>query len=259
MTTIERGREYENEPKRHLWIQIMGVPASGKTTLGEHISEQLGFSFMGEVSVDNHPLFEKYYQDPEKWSLPMQMSFLFDKRRQIVGVESLGEGGIRKLLKKGPVISEPPIYQDGLYAQARLEQFPREMKLYQDFFEGMVDENLQRPDLLVYIRLSFSTFLNRVRERAEKDPARSVELEESEDYWKRLWDLHEQWIEDNPLDLDIVVINGDELDFSKYDDVEEAKADLLSEFTRLAKENFVDSETGKRKIFENVILPDGLA
>ena len=65
MTIIERDKEYENEPKRHLWIQIMGVPASGKTTLGEHISEQLGFSFMGEVPVDSHPLFEKYYSPNE--------------------------------------------------------------------------------------------------------------------------------------------------------------------------------------------------
>lgn len=258
MTKIEGGKEHENEPKRYLWIQIMGVPASGKTTLGEHISEQLGFSFMGEVPVDDNPLFEKYYKDPEKWSLPMQMSFLFDKRRQIVGAEDFGEIGIKKLLKKGPVISEPPIYQDGLYAQARLEQFPREMKQYKDFFEGMVDDDFQRPDLLVYIRLSFSTFLNRVRERAEKDPTRSVELEESEEYWKRLWNLHEQWIEDNPLDLDIIVIDGDELDFSKYDDIEGAKADIFSEFTRLAKESFVDRDTDKKRVFENIILPDAL-
>jgi deoxyadenosine/deoxycytidine kinase len=258
MTKVERDKEYENEPKRHLWIQIMGVPASGKTTLGKDISEQLGFSFMGEVSVDDNSLFEKYYKDPKKWSLSMQMSFLFDKRRQIVGAEDFGEIGIKKLLKKGPVISEPPIYQDGLYAQARLEQSPREMKMYKDFFEGMVGDNFQKPDLLVYIRLSFSTFLNRVRERAEKDPARSVELAESEEYWKRLWELHEEWIEENPLDLDIIVIDGDELDFSKYDDVEEAKADILSEFTRLAKNNFVNSETDKREILRNVILPDAL-
>jgi len=234
------------------------VPASGKTTLGKHISEQLGFSFIGEVPIDDHPLFEKYYQDPEKWSLSMQMSFLFDKRRQIIGVEGSGEVSIIKLLEKGPVISEPPIYQDGLYAQARLEQFPQEMEKYKDFFEGMVGDDFQKPDLLVYIRLGFSTFLNRVRERAEKDSARSVELEESEEYWKRLWELHEQWIEENPLDLNIIVIDGDELDFSKYDDVEEAKTDLLSEFTKLAKENFVDLKTGKRRILENVILPDAL-
>ncbi len=258
MTKVERDKECENEPKRHILIQFMGVPASGKTTLGKHISEQLGFSFVSEVSVDDHPLFKIYYKDSKKWSLPMQMSFLFDKRCQILGAEGSREVGIIKLLEKGPVVSEPPIYQDGLYAQARLEQFPQEMKQYKIFFEGMVGDDFPKPDLLVYIRLSFSTFLNRVRERAKRDPARSVELEEREEYWKRLWELHEEWIEENPLDLNIIVINGDELDFSKYDDVEEAKADFLLEFTKLAKESFVDLETVRRKILENVILPDAL-
>lgn len=60
------------------------------------------------------------------------------------------------------------------------------------------------------------------------------------------------------MDLNIIVIDGDELDFSKYDNDEEAKADLLLEFTKLARESFVNLETGKRGLFENVILPDVL-
>lgn len=258
MIDIERGKQHEIEPKKHLWIQIMGVPASGKTILGEYISKKLDMSYIGEIPVEENPFFEKYYKDPEKWSLIIQMYYLFEKRRQVVGFESSGEIGVRKVLENGPVISEPPIFQDGLYARARLEQYPEQMKTYQDFFDGMVNDGRQNPDLLLYLRLSFPSFLNRLEERAKRDSAREVELEESEVYWRRLWELHEQWIEDNPLSLNIIVINGDELDFSKYSDVEEAKADLFLEFTKLARESFINLETDKRGLLENVILPDGL-
>ncbi len=248
----------ENELKRHLWIQIMGVPASGKTTLGEYISGELGLSYIGETPVKENPFFEKYYKNPEKWSLITQMYYLFEKRRQVIGFESSGEIGVRKLLESGPVVSEPPIFQDGLYARARLEQYPEQMKTYQDFFDGMVNDGRQNPDLLTYLRLKSPTFLRRLEERAKKDPAREVELKESKVHWRRLWELHEEWIEENPLDLNIIVINGDELDFSKYSDVEEAKADWLLEFTKLARESFVNLETRKRGFLENVILPDAL-
>ncbi len=237
----------ENEPKRHLWIQIMGVPASGKTTLGEYISKELGLSFVGETSVTENPFFEKYYKDPKIWSLAVQMYFLFDKRCQVVGFGSTGEIGARKLLENGPVTSEPPVYQDGLYARARLEQYPKQMEIYQDFFDGMVNDGQQNPDLLLYLHLSFPTFLSRLQRRAKEDPTRKVELEESEKYWKRLWELHEQWIEENPFDLNIIIINGDEFDFSKYVNHDEAKKKLLVEFKRLAKRSLVDNK--------NIILP----
>jgi deoxyadenosine/deoxycytidine kinase len=226
----------------------MGMPASGKTTLGEYIGGELGLSYIGETPVEENPFFEKYYKDPEKWSLIIQMYYLFEKRRQVVGFESSGEIGVRKILESGPVISEPPIFQDGLYARARLEQYPEQMKTYQDFFDGMVNDGRQSPDLLLYLRLSFPTFLKRLEERAKRDPIREVELKESEVYWKKLWELHEEWIEENPLDLNIIVIDGDKLDFSKYDNDEEAKADLLLEFIKLTKESLV----GNKKI----ILPN---
>jgi deoxyadenosine/deoxycytidine kinase len=250
MTNIERDKQHEVEPKKHLWIQIMGVPASGKTTLGEYISRELGMSYVGETPVEDNPFFEKYYEDPEKWSLIIQMYYLFEKRHQVVGFESSGEIGVRKILESKSVISEPPIFQDGLYARARLEQYPEQMETYQDFFDGMVNDGRQNPDLLLYLRLSFPTFLRRLKERAKRDQAREVELKESKVYWKRLWELHEEWIEENPLDLNIIIINGEEFDFSKYVDPDEAKKKLFAKFAQSAKTSLVGNE--------NIILPEAL-
>ena len=55
-------RDKEIEPKRHLWIQLMGLPASGKTTLGKHISDSFGMGFVGEISVESVSTFDDYYK-----------------------------------------------------------------------------------------------------------------------------------------------------------------------------------------------------
>jgi deoxyadenosine/deoxycytidine kinase len=160
----------------------------------------------------------------------MQMIFLFEKRLQIKGSELLEVVGIKELLKKGPVVSEPPIYADALFGQARLEGSPTEMRQYMDFYEGIISEkNFLKPDLIFYLRLSLPNFFRRIRKRAEKDPERKVELQEKEEYWKRLHDLHEEWVRENPLNLRIITIDGDKFDFSRYKNQGEANTDLLTE------------------------------
>lgn len=246
----ELNRDKEIEPQRHLWIQLMGLPASGKTTISNYLGQELGMTYVGEAPVDDNPLFELYYSDPDKWSLMAQMYFLFQKRQQIVGFEQAEEIGIKNMLLANPVISEPPIYQDGLYAQARLESKPEEMRKYQDFFDGMVDSSIQTPDLIVYLRLKFPDFITRVRNRAEKYSERAIELEEKEEYWQRLWDLHEEWVNNNPLSLNIVTIDMAQFDFSRYDDRDQAKREFSKEFRGLVTPNLAN--------LQSVILPSKL-
>jgi len=42
--------------------------------------------------------------------------------------------------------------------------------------------------------------LKGIKERVERDPTRKAELQESESYWKRLWELHEEWVAGNRWD-----------------------------------------------------------
>ncbi|MBU0572334.1 deoxynucleoside kinase [Patescibacteria group bacterium] len=247
----EINREKEIESKRHFWIQLMGLPASGKTTLGKYISDRLGMDFVGEISVEDVSTFEDYYKpsskDPSVIAFVTQLTFLFDRRCKVLG---FGEKeGVKDMLERGSVISES-IYQDRIYAQARLENSPKKMDEYNLFFEGMVDEEDHNPDLLVYIRLTYPTFIKRLINRAKTNPERAVELEEKPEYWMRLRHLFETWITENPLNLNIIIIDGDKYDFSNYENEEDAKKKLLEELTGEMKKRLGGNE--------NIILPEAL-
>ncbi|MFH1863362.1 MAG: deoxynucleoside kinase [bacterium] len=218
MPEIEREKE-----SPHLFIQLLGVPASGKTTCAKYLGERLGFQVLEEYPVSETPLFDKYYTDPDKWAFPIQTLFLFESWRQVAGGASLGIEGVKEKLKMGSVISEPTIWQNAFYAQARLEGNPKELSWYQDFFNGLVrSDSFPKPDVLIYLKVSFPNMLRGIEERAQRDLTRKTELQESEGYWRRLWGLHEEWVNENPLGLKIITLDMDKYDFSSYNSDGEA-------------------------------------
>jgi len=169
------------------------------------------------------------------------MFFLFDKRCKVLGFA--GKEGVKHMLESESVISEPSIYQDHIYAQARLENFPKKMNEYNLLFKGMVEEEAHNPDLLIYFRLTYPTFIKRLKDRAITNPERAVELEEKAEYWMRLRHILEEWITENPLNLNIITIDGDKYDFSNYGNEEDAVRELLEELTEEAKKRLSGNGT----------------
>jgi len=209
--------EEKERTKLHLFIQLLGVPASGKTTLAKYLGERLGAQVLEEYLVSDNSLFEKYYSEPDKWAFPIQTLFLFESWRQVVGGKSLEVEGVADKLSNNSVVSEPPIWQNAFYAQARLEKNPQELAWYNDLFKGLVGrDSFPKPDILIYLKVSFSKMLRSIKERAQRDLTRKAELQESEGYWKRLWDLHEEWVTGNPLGLNIVILDMDKFALSDY-------------------------------------------
>lgn len=222
--------------KQHLFIQLLGVPASGKTTLAKYLGERSGTQVLEEYPVSEIPLFGKYYSDPDKWAFPIQTLFLFESWRQTVGGAALGIEGVKEKLKTNSVISEPPIWQNAFYAQARLEKNPQELAWYNDFFDGLVRSNsFPKPDVLIYLKVSFPNMLKGIKERAKRDPTRKAELQESESYWKRLWELHEEWITGNPLGLNILILDMDKYDISNYFNREQQLGAVFEELSKKVK------------------------
>jgi deoxyadenosine/deoxycytidine kinase len=207
----------EKETKNgHLYIAVMGVTGAGKTTFAKYLSEKLDSQLLEEIPVRENPFFREYYGSPDTY-LPAQIFFLDMKWRQICGDEVLKNPGIQKILKKQDVILEPPIYEDALYAQARLEEKPKEWNWYKEYYSGLIGvDSFPKPDLVVFLRLRLPAMLSRIAERAKKNPERESELNESAVYWERLRWLHESWVKENPLGLKIVTLDMDRFDFSSY-------------------------------------------
>jgi len=250
------GLDSPEQPKRNLWIAVMGVPASGKSTLAEVVSERLGFTHVPELKVEDETLFTRYYEDPRKYSFAMQSIFLFNKWQQTQGSAAVGIPGIKDLLAQGPVISQPPIWQDALYARARMGR-NSEFGKYEEFFKGLTSvEAFPNPDLVVYMRVSFENMLFRIRQRAEQDPGRAVELNEKRSYWRKLWKFHEVWVEKNLGRMRIAVINGDNFNFWRFANNEVAKETLLQEFLNIARYHLVGPLGREPSPPENLVIPD---
>lgn len=214
---IDKKSFQEKETKNgHLYTAVMGVTGAGKTTFAKFLSEKLTGRLLEEIPVGENPFFKEYYGSPDTY-LPAQIFFLDTKWRQVCGDKVLRNPGILKILKRQDVIQEPPIYEDALYAQARLEEKPKEWNWYKEYYSGLIGvDSFPKPDLVAFLRLRLPVMLARIRERAEKNPERASELKESEVYWERLRWLHENWIKENPLGLKIVTLDMDRFDFSSY-------------------------------------------
>lgn len=194
----------------------MGVTGAGKTTFAKFLSEKLNGRLLEETPVGENPFFKDYYGSPDTY-LPAQIFFLDAKWRQICGDDVSKNPGVKKILIKQDVILEPPIYEDALYAQARLEEKPKEWDWYKEYYSGLIGvDSFPKPDLVVFLRLRLTEMLARIRERANKNPERASELNESAAYWERLRWLHENWVKENPLGLKIVTLDMGRFDFSGY-------------------------------------------
>jgi deoxyadenosine/deoxycytidine kinase len=106
------------------------------------------------------------------------------------------------------VYEDAEIFAHNLYLQGDMEQ--RDYESYRELYE-VLTSFLPPPDLVVYLRASVSTLLDRISMRG-----RDYEKGISREYLERLNSLYEQWIGDFAL-CPVLTIPADELDFVAND------------------------------------------
>ncbi|HOS73546.1 MAG TPA: deoxynucleoside kinase, partial [Bacteroidales bacterium] len=67
---------------RYNYIVIEGNIGAGKTTLAGKIAGEFNARLILEHFADN-PFLPKFYEDPEKYSFPLELSFLAGRYRQL--------------------------------------------------------------------------------------------------------------------------------------------------------------------------------
>src|SRR4030043_287195 len=67
---------------KYNYVVIEGNIGAGKTTLATRISEQFNASLILEHFADN-PFLPKFYENPEKYSFPLELSFLASRYKQL--------------------------------------------------------------------------------------------------------------------------------------------------------------------------------
>ncbi|HOS79784.1 MAG TPA: deoxynucleoside kinase, partial [Anaerolineae bacterium] len=186
------------------YIAIAGNIGAGKTTLTTMLSRRLGWEPFLEGVTDN-PYLADFYENMEKWSFHSQVFFLARRLRHH-----------RELLDRpNSVIQDRTVYEDAeIFAQnlfLRGAMQLRDFNTYRDLY-GAVTAILPPPDLVIYLRASLPTLLERIQHRG-----RSFERQIAPEYIAQLNALYEAWFQSFTL-CPILTVPADRLDFVANDD-----------------------------------------
>jgi deoxyadenosine/deoxycytidine kinase len=184
------------------FIAIAGNVGVGKSTLTTMLAEKFGWEPFYEAVGDN-PYLADFYKDMRRWSFHSQIFFLSRRLRHH-----------HQLLRSpNSVVQDRSVYEDAeifarnLYQQGNMGD--RDYHSYRELYEVLV-LFLPPPDLVVYLKASVPTLLERIRKRG-----RDFEREISPLYLQQLNELYNAWIEDFTL-CPVVTIPSDDLDFVRF-------------------------------------------
>lgn len=194
-------------------IVLAGTIGAGKSSLTAMLSEHLGSQAFYE-SIEDNEVLPLFYANPEQYAFLLQIYFL-NKRFD----------SIKQAMKDDNNVLDRSIYEDSLLFHLNADlgrATATEVKVYDELLANMMEElpyaaHKKHPDLLVHIRVSFETMLDRIEKRGREyeqlsfDPTLYA-------YYKELNTRYDQWYEDYN-ESPKIQIDGDKLNF-----VEDAEA-----------------------------------
>ena len=194
------------------YIAIEGPIGVGKTSLAQALGLRLGARIVLE-DTDSNPFIARFYQDPEKYAFAVQLYFLltrYNQQRQLA----------RQDLFAQATVSDYLLAKDRIFARLNLD--PDELVLYEGVYR-LLDGQLAKPDLVVYLRARVEVLAERLRKR-NRTFERHISLEYLESVSAAYRDFF-FYYDETPL----LVVDSSEIDFvADPDDLE----DLLREIDR---------------------------
>ena len=182
-----------------MYIAIAGNIGSGKTTLTEILTRRYGAKAYLE-DTDN-PYIGDFYEDMNRWSFNLQISFLGSRIRQTM--DMLSENA-EVIFQDRAVYEDAHILADNLHRMGLMSS--RDFGTYMKIF-NLVTNLIPKPDLLIYLKAGVPTLTAQIRRRG-----RAYEMNIDEAYLSRLNEKYEHWINDL-YDGEVFVIDKDREDF----------------------------------------------
>lgn len=191
-------------------ITIAGFIGGGKSSLAKILSEHLNSEAFYE-SVDDNPVLPLFYTASKEEISLNRYPFLL----QLWFLNTRFESIKRALVNKNNVLDRS-IYEDLYFCQINYELgriSELEFEIYKNLLNNMLEEldelPKKAPDLMVYLKGNFETFLSRIVGRG-----REYELdEELYDYYYKLWQGYDNWIQEHYTLSEVVVIDIDKYDY----------------------------------------------
>lgn len=190
-------------------IITAGMIGLGKSSVSELLGKEIG----GEVfyeSVDDNPILPLFYtSSPEEIQLKrypflLQLHFLNTRF-----------SSIKRALAHRNNVLDRSIYEDWYFAKKNKELgriSDMEFVIYEQLLENMMDEiegmPKKSPDLLIYLKGSFETVMNRIMSRG-----RDFEInDELREYYFHIWKDYDEWVINHYKASPMIIIDMDRFD-----------------------------------------------
>ena len=185
-------------------VAIAGNIGAGKSALTRLIADHFNWTPFYEA-VDDNPYLADFYDDMRRWSFHSQIFFLSRRLRLLRHIVNHPQS----------VVQDRTIYEDAEVFARNLHErgnmTARDFQVYRGLYEEYI-QFLPTPDLVIYLKASIPTLLERIRRRG-----RDFEQEVSPLYLQQLNELYNAWIDDFTL-CPVLVLPADDLDFVRSND-----------------------------------------
>ena len=194
-------------------IVIEGNIGVGKTCLSEKLSKDLNKELILEGYMDN-PFLDKYYENPDRYALNVELTFLTDRCRQ------LSDFNNQISLFSSGLVSDYDIFKSLVFAGISLKEI--EYNLFRKIFTYMT-KDLFKSNLIIYLLQSTEQLLENIKKRG-----RGFEKKIDKKYLDKINQGYLNYLKNNS-DLNIIYIDVSDLDFV------ESKTDYFELLYRVKK------------------------
>lgn len=184
------------------YIVIEGNIGAGKTSLAKRISKDFNGKLILERFADN-PFLPKFYKDPERYSFPLELSFLADRYNQLK--KELSDLDLFKSF----TIADYYFMKSLIFSKSTLSD--EEYNLYRQIFE-IIYGTLPKPDLFVYLHVEPDNLLMNIKKRG-RDYEQNITQKYLESIQRGYFEFFKQH-----TDLTFLIIDTNNIDFIKNQD-----------------------------------------
>ena len=190
-------------------LVVGGMIGLGKSSvakiLGEHFKSDVFYE-----SVDDNPLLPLFYSESEeeiqrkRYPFLLQLYFLNTRFKSI-----------KEALINDNNILDRSIYEDWYFAKKNMELgriSELEMNIYENLLNNMMEEleslPKKAPDIMIYLKGSFETVINRINLRG-----RDFEVDDRlKEYYQFLWRDYDNWVNNHYKASQVLIVDMDNMD-----------------------------------------------
>jgi deoxyadenosine/deoxycytidine kinase len=185
-------------------IAVSGNIGAGKTTLVQRLSTRLGYQAEYEA-VHENPYLQRFYDDMQRWSFPLQVYFLSHRFRQGLGLKNYQRVVIDRTIYEDAHIFARNLYDSGYMSET-------DYHTYLNLYENMVPL-VPQPSLMVYLKGSPGKLAERIAGRS-KTGERAYEGNIPLAYLSDLNKRYESWIQNEYNHSPVIQLDVEETDLN---------------------------------------------